>query len=133
MTEVITPTVTLVPTEPPAKAIVLPDLYAMIKSPELTWEPMRPGVEIHRLYRWQTGQSAALLRYAPGASLSAHRHVAFEHIFVLSGTQTDQNGTHHPGTLLIHPPGTRHSIVTQTGCTVLAIWEQPVVFDEETR
>src|SRR3954449_5574745 len=119
MAEAITPSVTTDPTAPPAKPIVLPDLYAMIKDPELTWEPMRPGVEIHRLYRWPTGQSAALLRYAPGAALAAHRHVAFEHIFVLKGTQVDENGLHQSGALLIHPPGTRHSISTRTGCIVL--------------
>ena len=116
--------------EETARPIILPDLYAMIENPKLPWEPMRPGIEIHRLYRWPTGQSAALLRYAPGASLTPHRHVAFEHIFVLKGTQIDENGLHEAGALLIHPPGTRHSITTRTGCIVLAIWERPVVFEE---
>src|SRR5689334_4271184 len=64
-----------------SRPIILADLFAMIEDPTLAWEPMRPGIEIYRLYRWPTGQSAALLRYAPEASLAPHRHVAFEHIF----------------------------------------------------
>ena len=34
------------------------------------------------------------------------------------------------GELLVHSPGTSHSIVSDTGCVVLAIWEKPVVFIE---
>jgi hypothetical protein len=30
--------------------------------------------------------------------------------------------------LLIHAPGTRHSIASAEGCVVLAIYEKPVVF-----
>ncbi len=92
------------------------------------WRPFRPGIEIVRLYTAPSGHSSALLRYAPGAKLARHSHIGFEHILVLSGTQIDDNGEHPAGTLLVHPPGTAHSVSTQTGCTVLAIWEKPVVF-----
>jgi anti-sigma factor ChrR (cupin superfamily) len=116
-------------TETTPRPIVLADVFRLLQDPELHWETLRPGIEIHRLYKWPTGQSAALLRYAPGAVLSAHRHVAFEHIFVLTGTQTDENGVHRAGALIVNPPGSRHSVKSENGCTVLAIWEQPVVFD----
>ena len=32
------------------------------------------------------------------------------------------------GTLIINPPGTQHSVVSEAGCIVLAIYEKPVKF-----
>ena len=32
------------------------------------------------------------------------------------------------GTLIINPPGTQHSVVSEAGCIVLAIYEKPVEF-----
>jgi anti-sigma factor ChrR (cupin superfamily) len=54
----------------------------------------------------------------------------FEHILVLSGSQTDHNGEHQTGTLVINPPGTNHSVISEAGCIVLAIWEKPVALVE---
>jgi anti-sigma factor ChrR (cupin superfamily) len=59
-----------------------------------------------------------------------HLHQGYEHILVLSGSQRDQNGTSVAGTLTINGPGTRHSVVSEAGCIVLAIYEKPVRFDE---
>jgi hypothetical protein len=42
--------------------------------------------------------------------------IGYEHIFVLSGSQRDQNGPVAAGTLTINPPGTRHSVVSEAGC-----------------
>lgn len=93
------------------------------------WEPFRDGIEISWIYgAGETTASAAFLRYAPGATVPAHAHDAHEHILVLEGSQTDENGTHGPGTLVVNPPGTHHSIVSEEGCMVLAIWEKPVRF-----
>lgn len=98
---------------------------------ELPWEPFRPGVDIYRLYGdGSKGAAAALLRYQPGASVPKHDHTGFEHIFVLSGSQTDHNGEHQTGTLVINPPGTNHSVISEAGCIVLAIWEKPVALVE---
>jgi anti-sigma factor ChrR (cupin superfamily) len=96
---------------------------------QVPWQPYRDGVDIHRLYGdGETGAAAALLRYAAGASIPAHRHAGYEHIYVLSGYQIDGQGTHHAGTLMINPPGTGHAVHAPEGCTVLAIWERSVVF-----
>ncbi|QOV92553.1 cupin domain-containing protein [Humisphaera borealis] len=111
------------------RALVVPDLLRLIDDPALPWQAFVPGIEIFRLYRLETGQSAALLRYTPGARLIRHRHVGMEHILVLRGSQADENGVHRQGTLLIHPPGTAHSVRSDEGCVALAIWERPVVFD----
>ncbi|MBW4462563.1 MAG: cupin domain-containing protein [Nodosilinea sp. WJT8-NPBG4] len=109
------------------KPIVLRDLKTMAVDPALDWEPFRPGVDIHRLYPAEpNGTGAALLRYQPGASVPRHLHTGFEHILVLSGSQSDDNGTYTAGTLVINPPDTRHTVSSAEGCIVLAIWAKPI-------
>ena len=86
-------------------------------------------MEIHRLYGdGITGATAALLRFKKAGKVGLHEHAGYEHILVLAGSQTDQNGVAPAGSLVINPPGTRHSIVSESGCIVLAIYERPVVF-----
>ena len=75
------------------------------------------------------GSSAALLRYQPGASVPRHQHSGYEHIFILSGSQTDESATYSKGDLLVSPPGSTHSIRSEDGCMALAIWERGVVFE----
>lgn len=110
------------------QVLILKDLLNIAaQQNELNWEPFRPGVDIYRLYKdGEQGAMAALLRYKPGASIPMHAHTGFEHIFVLSGSQTDHNGEHQAGTLVINSPNTHHSVISQEGCIVLAIWEKPV-------
>jgi len=93
------------------------------------WQPFRDGIEIVRLYGdGVSGPSAALLRYAAGAQLPPHRHVDYEQIVVLSGSQRDQHGTYPAGTCMIHGPDTGHQVASDDGCVVLAFWSSPVVF-----
>jgi anti-sigma factor ChrR (cupin superfamily) len=47
---------------------------------------------------------------------------------VLAGAQVDENTRAETGTLIINPPGTSHSILSEHGCIVLAIYEKPVKF-----
>ena len=114
--------------------MILPDLFSLAGNPNsLTWEPFRPGVDIYRLYgNSQQGPSAALLKYNPGATVPAHSHTGYEHIIVLSGDQSDHQGTHTAGTLVINEPNTQHDIVSQSGCIVLIIREKPVVMEADT-
>jgi anti-sigma factor ChrR (cupin superfamily) len=111
-----------------AQAIILKQLFDIQEDADrYPWQPFREGVEIHRLYGdGVSGAAAALLRYQPGATVPGHNHGGFEHILVLSGSQTDSNGEHGAGTLVINPPGTGHSVVSDGGCIVLAIWEKPI-------
>jgi anti-sigma factor ChrR (cupin superfamily) len=90
----------------------------------LRWQPLRPGVEIHRLWgEGPAGPGGALLRYAPGARVPCHEHRGFEQILVLSGWQADERRRYDSGTLFIHAPGTRHEVVSPEGCLVLAVWQ----------
>ena len=107
------------------------ELLQCAAHPErLDWQLLRPGVQFHALYG-QPGQgpAAALLRYAPGAVVPEHRHTDYEHILVLQGSQHDQNGLYEAGTLLVSPPGSRHAVISDDGCVVLAIWTGPLDFE----
>lgn len=108
--------------------MVIKDIFALGQYPErLEWKFFRPGVDIYRLYdEGPTGSSAALLKYAPGATVPKHEHTGYEHIVVLSGTQRDHNGNYGAGTLVVNEPGTQHSIVSESGCIVFIVWEKPV-------
>lgn len=96
---------------------------------EFVWEPLRPGVDICKLYQNANGHAKmALLRYAPGATVPEHLHAGMEYIQVLSGSQQDERGIYPAGTLVVNPTGSRHSVASPEGCVVLAIWEAPVLF-----
>jgi anti-sigma factor ChrR (cupin superfamily) len=112
--------------------VVLPNLVQLIADhPDaLPWQPFRPGITIHRLYSdTPPGAAAALLRYEPGAIVPWHRHLGYEHIWVLSGSQTDDRGTYAVGTLIINPPNTCHQVSSPEGCIVFIIWEKPIQFE----
>ncbi|MDB5326979.1 MAG: anti-ECFsigma factor, ChrR [Phycisphaerales bacterium] len=111
-------------------SIVIANLFGPDTDFEnLAWQPFREGIEIIPLYgSSQGGPSAALLRYRAGAKLPAHQHVGFEHIIVLRGSQQDQNGVCSVGTLSVNRPGSSHTVFSEPGCVVLAIWEKPVHF-----
>lgn len=95
--------------------------------------PLRPGVEIAKLYEDpRTGASAAVLRYAPGARVPAHTHQGYEHILILEGEQCDARGCYQTGSLVINPPGSGHEVWSPAGCLALLIWERPVRFDAGT-
>jgi anti-sigma factor ChrR (cupin superfamily) len=112
--------------------VELRDLFKISENADaIPWQPFREGVDIYRLYGdGVSGPTAALLRYRAEGRVPMHEHAGYEHILVLSGSQRDQNGTAAAGTLIINAPGTRHSVVSEAGCIVLAIYEKPVRFDE---
>ena len=67
--------------------------------------PFRDGVRIHRLYGdGVKGPTAALICFDKGGKIAGHFHEGYEHILVLAGTQRDQHGVIHRGTLRINPP-----------------------------
>ena len=113
-----------------ADVLTLLDLFKIDDwQDQLVWLPFRPGVDIFRLYGdGVTGPTAALLRFGAGASIPAHEHTGYEHIIVLSGSQVDENSRADAGSLIVNPPRTRHSVFSESGCIVLAIYERPVRF-----
>ncbi len=122
------------PASEPHHPIVLRDLFLPRpdlnqKLSDLPWKPFRPGVEIYELYGdIATTPWAALLRYAPGATIPMHSHGSHEHVIVLSESQQDETGQYPTGTLIIHPPGSSHTVTNPTGGIVLVIRHSPVTF-----
>jgi anti-sigma factor ChrR (cupin superfamily) len=113
-----------------ARVLKLNDLFHIADwHRRLRWKPFADGVEIHRLYGdGITGPTAALLRFSAGGRVPLHEHMGYEHIFMLAGSQVDENSRAEAGSLIINPPGTAHSILSENGCIVLAIYEKPVKF-----
>jgi anti-sigma factor ChrR (cupin superfamily) len=109
----------------------LKNLFQIAENADtIPWQPFRDGVDIYRLYGdGASGPTAALIRFRVEGTVPMHEHQGYEHILVLSGSQRDQNSTATAGTLMINSPGTRHSIVSEAGCIVLAIYEKPVSFE----
>jgi quercetin dioxygenase-like cupin family protein len=114
----------------PERVVTLTDLFQISGwQHKLPWKPFGDGVDIYRLYgRGAAGPMAALLRFHPGGRVMLHEHTGYEHIFVLAGSQVDGNSKAATGSLIINPPGTRHSVLSEHGCIVLAIYEKPVRF-----
>lgn len=107
------------------RGLLDPDMLAAAQD----WQPFHPGIESALLYETPDGGPAAmLLRYQPGAHAPVHHHLGYEHILILSGSQTDERGRHEAGSLLVQPPGTDHHVHSEDGCLVLAIWEKRVRF-----
>jgi anti-sigma factor ChrR (cupin superfamily) len=106
------------------------DLFRLAEHQDkIRWIPYKNGVEIFRLYGdGVTGPGAALLRYCKGGEVPLHEHAGYEHIFVLAGSQQDENGVYGSGSFVVNPPGTRHKVISKSGCIVLAIYEKPVRF-----
>jgi anti-sigma factor ChrR (cupin superfamily) len=108
------------------------DLFRIAERPQdIPWQPFKDGVDIHRLYGdGIVGPTAALLRFREAGKVPLHDHPGYEHIIVLAGAQRDQNSEAAVGTLVINPPGTSHSVISEAGCIVLAIYHEPVQFRE---
>ncbi len=115
----------------PSDSIVFANLLEQVKrlhDPD-DWTAFRPGVTAHWLYREGNGGPAAVfLRYAPGARVAEHEHVGYEHVLVLEGDQFDEHGSYPQGSLVVNPPGTRHSPGSVGGCVALLIYEKAVRF-----
>ena len=108
----------------------LSDLFDIASwQDKLAWEPFQDGVDVFRLYGdGESGPTAALLRFHPGGRVPMHEHTGYEQIIVLAGEQVDENSRAARGALIINPPGTCHSVLSEHGCIVLAIYEKPVRF-----
>lgn len=115
----------------PTAPVVLSDFVAYATKLRDTdeWQPFRPGVTAHWLYKEDgAGPAAVLLRYEAGARVALHEHVGYEHLYVIEGDQYDEYGSYPAGSLVINPPGTRHSPGSKGGCVALLIYEKAVRF-----
>lgn len=112
------------------KSLVIQGLFEPDKLLErFEWQPLAEGVFAASIYAsGDHSARASLLHYLPGAQVGSHLHAGFEHILILQGSQQDGDATYEAGTLVIHKPGTSHTLYSPKGCIALGVWEKPVEF-----
>ena len=94
------------------------------------WTKLRfPGIEAKVLMEDKaSGMSTVLMRWAPGARLPPHEHVAIEQTYVLEGSFADHAGVCRSGNYVWRRPGSRHDAWTDEGCLMLAFFLKPNTF-----
>jgi anti-sigma factor ChrR (cupin superfamily) len=98
---------------PPSQVIALSDL---------PWIEARPGVRQKRIWEDKATERRALLaQFEPGATLTKHRHVGDELIFIIEGANADESGVVATGNMNYRPNGCVHTVTTENGATVLAV------------
>jgi anti-sigma factor ChrR (cupin superfamily) len=73
-----------------------------------------------------SGESAVLLRFAPGATYDAHRHPEGEQYLVLEGELEDGGRRYGPLTYVRHPPGSAHRPSSPSGALVFVTLGKPI-------
>jgi anti-sigma factor ChrR (cupin superfamily) len=106
----------------------------VVSSNELPWrESPYPGVTWKKLYYDpESGRSAVLLRFEPGASYGRHRHPGGEEYFVLEGALEDGGRSYGAGTYVRHPAGSVHRPSSAEGCLLFVTLARPIELVEET-
>ena len=96
----------------------------------LPWKPTPcEGSEMKvRVEDPDSGLMTALFKWAPGARLSFHEHVALEQTFVLEGSLADDEGTVTAGNYVWRPAGSRHEAWAPDGALILSVFLKPNVF-----
>ncbi|MGB7182935.1 MAG: cupin domain-containing protein [Burkholderiaceae bacterium] len=106
----------------------LPAMASRYIDPDtLPWLPSPfPGIDIKILMQDpETGMSTALTRFAPGAQLPEHEHVALEQTYVLEGSLVDAEGEAVAGQYVWRPGGSIHNAVAPNGALVLSVFLKP--------
>lgn len=102
-------------------------LDGLVKTASMHWKPLvesgvdTRGISVKPLRTEPaTGRTRSfVLRFEPGAKYPYHDHPAGEELFVLSGSCVIEGARLEPGDYLYTPPGSKHSVHTETGCTLL--------------
>lgn len=104
------------------------------KSNENQWQPLiekgvhYEGVFVKSLrFDQPTKRSKTiLLKFDKGASYPYHNHPAGEEIYVLDGSCEIEGECLHEGDYLYTPPTGKHSVKSNTGCTLLLMIPEEV-------
>ena len=102
-------------------------LEGHVKTAEIEWKPLvesgvdRKGISVKPLRVDPATRRAPtfLFRFEPDAAYPYHSHPAGEELFVLSGSCLIEATTLEAGDYLYTPPGCKHAVRSQTGCTLL--------------
>lgn len=109
--------------------VKIENIFEIVKQADaIEWKPLRSGIDIFPLYKSEDGASAALLRLHAGSTVPEHLHTGYENILVLSGFQTDDNNSYSTGDFVAFSPNSSHTVHSENGGIVLAIWTKPIKF-----
>ncbi len=92
-----------------------------VDTSSATWTPHASiaGVDVIELYRSDRHpEIMRLVRIAAGARVPAQTFPRGEEIFVLEGAFGDEHGAYRKGSWVRYPPGSRHTPVSERGCTL---------------
>lgn len=101
----------------------------IVKSASAEWLPLIEkgkhynGIFVKSLRYDQLAQRSKtiLLRFEAGASYPYHNHPDGEELFVLQGNAIIEETLLTEGDYLYTPPGFKHAVKTDVGCTILFI------------
>ncbi len=101
-----------------------------VRPQDMDWKPSQfEGVDIKVLYEDKAaGEMTCLLRWAPGTTLPFHKHPEIEQSWVLEGSFADHDGIARAGEYVWRKPGSMHETHSAEGCTILAIYRKPNLF-----
>jgi anti-sigma factor ChrR (cupin superfamily) len=90
---------------------------------EWTPSPGVAGFSEKTLYRDAATKTRVLLmKVEPGAYAPTHSHEEVEHVYVLSGSFSDEYGTYEAGDYLVRNPKAAHEARSEAGATVLLFY-----------
>ncbi len=106
----------------------------IVRNKEKEWQPLiekgvhYQGISVISLRYDEARQRSTtiLLKFEPGATYPYHNHPGGEEIFVLSGEAILENITLSEGDFLYTPVNFKHSVTTDTGCTMLFVVPEEV-------
>jgi quercetin dioxygenase-like cupin family protein len=104
------------------------------RSNKSVWEPLfEKGIHYEGIFvkalRFDaaSGRSKTiLLKFEPGAIYPYHNHPGGEEVFVLSGEVTIEGALLQEGDYLYTPPGFKHGVKSEKGCTLLFVVPEEV-------
>ena len=99
-----------------------------VDSSTLPWrDSPSPGVRWKKLFfDPESGESAVLLEFEPGASYAPHEHPGGEEYLVLEGELQDDGQSYGRGTFVRHPAGSKHRPLSVEGCLVFVRLPRPI-------
>jgi anti-sigma factor ChrR (cupin superfamily) len=99
-----------------------------IDTSSVDWrDSPHPGVRWKKLhFDRDSGESAVLLHFAPGASYGTHRHPQGEEYLVLEGSLEEGGKTWGAGTYVRHAPDSVHRPSSRDGCLLFVRLPRPI-------
>ena len=99
----------------------------IVRTDELPWQELGPGIRCKVLNRDEAAGSATVLfHFAPGTQAPAHEHMGLEQTYIIEGSLSDHDGTVYTGELAVREAGSVHAAHTETGSLHLAFFSKPV-------